>query len=144
MSRKRRSFTTEYKVEAARRVIDSGRTIAEVARRGDDGGFLSVAFDDEFVEVAGFGGIEWAQGEVVDDQDLDGGQPPDLGVDGVVESRCSQSREQFVRPCEQDTVASADCHVPQRCCQMCFADSGRYLWVGSERWFVCGSGCRFD
>lgn len=32
MSRKRRSFTTEYKVEAARRVIDSGRTIAEVSR----------------------------------------------------------------------------------------------------------------
>ncbi|KZM28608.1 nucleic acid binding, partial [Ascochyta rabiei] len=32
MSRKRRSFTTEYKVEAARRVIDSGRTIVEVAR----------------------------------------------------------------------------------------------------------------
>lgn len=32
MSRKRRSCTTEYKVEAARRVIDSGRTIAEVAR----------------------------------------------------------------------------------------------------------------
>jgi len=32
MSRKRRSFTTEYKVEAAHRVIDSGRTIAEVAR----------------------------------------------------------------------------------------------------------------
>ncbi|MDJ0490294.1 transposase [Rhodococcus qingshengii] len=29
--RKRRSFTIEYKVEAARRVIDSGRTIAEVA-----------------------------------------------------------------------------------------------------------------
>ncbi|MCS4257855.1 transposase-like protein [Rhodococcus erythropolis] len=32
MSRKRRSFTTEYKVEAALRVIDSGRAIAEVAR----------------------------------------------------------------------------------------------------------------
>lgn len=32
MSRKRRSFTTEYKVEAAHRVIDSGRSIAEVAR----------------------------------------------------------------------------------------------------------------
>ncbi|MFC9841719.1 transposase [Rhodococcus sp. NPDC127530] len=30
--RKRRSFTAEYKVEAAHRVIDSGRTIAEVAR----------------------------------------------------------------------------------------------------------------
>lgn len=32
MSRKRRSFTTEYKVDAAHRVIDSGRSIAEVAR----------------------------------------------------------------------------------------------------------------
>ena len=32
MSRTRRSFTTEYKVEAAHRVIDSGRTIAEIAR----------------------------------------------------------------------------------------------------------------
>ena len=32
MSRTRRSFTTEYKVDAAHRVIDSGRTIAEVAR----------------------------------------------------------------------------------------------------------------
>ncbi|NUT51072.1 MAG: transposase [Saccharothrix sp.] len=30
--RKRRSYTTEYKVEAAHRVIDSGRTISEVAR----------------------------------------------------------------------------------------------------------------
>jgi len=32
MTRTRRSFTTEYKAEAAHRVIDSGRTIAEVAR----------------------------------------------------------------------------------------------------------------
>lgn len=32
MARTRRSFTTEYKVEAAHRVIDSGRTIADVAR----------------------------------------------------------------------------------------------------------------
>lgn len=32
MSRKRRSFMTEYKVEAAHRVIDSGRTVAEVSR----------------------------------------------------------------------------------------------------------------
>lgn len=32
MSAHRRRFTTEYKVEAAHRVIDSGRSIAEVAR----------------------------------------------------------------------------------------------------------------
>ena len=32
MSVSRRKFTVEYKVEAAHRVIDSGRSIAEVAR----------------------------------------------------------------------------------------------------------------
>lgn len=32
MSASRRKFTTEYKVEAAHRVIDSGRSIVEVAR----------------------------------------------------------------------------------------------------------------
>ncbi|WP_155293872.1 transposase [Rhodococcoides fascians] len=48
MSRKRRSFTTEYKVEAARRVIDSGRTIAEVARElGINEGLLGRWVADE-------------------------------------------------------------------------------------------------
>lgn len=32
MSARRRKFTAEYKVEAAHRVIDSGRSISEVAR----------------------------------------------------------------------------------------------------------------
>lgn len=32
MSRTRRSFTAEFKVEAARRVIDGGRPVAEVGR----------------------------------------------------------------------------------------------------------------
>ena len=32
MSARRRKFTTEFKVEAAHRVIDSGRSVAEVAR----------------------------------------------------------------------------------------------------------------
>jgi len=46
--RKRRSYPAEYKVEAAHRVIDSGRTIAEVARElGIDAGMLSVWVKDE-------------------------------------------------------------------------------------------------
>uniref|UniRef100_UPI0014613F72 transposase n=1 Tax=Nocardia araoensis TaxID=228600 RepID=UPI0014613F72 len=46
--RKRRSYTTEYKVEAAHRVIDSGRTIADVARElGVDAGMLSTWVRDE-------------------------------------------------------------------------------------------------
>src|SRR5438270_13749926 len=43
--RKRRSYTAEYKVEAAHRVIDSGRTISEVARElGIDAGMLRALF----------------------------------------------------------------------------------------------------
>ncbi|WP_083608317.1 transposase [Nocardia seriolae] len=51
--RKRRSFTAEYKVEAAHRVIDSGRTIAEVARElGLNEGLLSNWVKDERRRVA--------------------------------------------------------------------------------------------
>lgn len=47
-ARKRRSYTAEYKVEAAHRVIDTGRTIAEVARElGIDPGMFSVWVKDE-------------------------------------------------------------------------------------------------
>ena len=55
MSRTRRLFTTEYKVEAAHRVIDSGRTIAEVARElGVNEGLLGrwVAEERRRVEAA--------------------------------------------------------------------------------------------
>ncbi len=51
--RKRRSYTTEYTIEAAHRVIDSGRTISEVARElGIDPGMLSVWVKDERRRVA--------------------------------------------------------------------------------------------
>jgi len=47
-ARKRRSYTAEYKVEAAHRVIDSDRTISAVARElGIDPGMLSVWVKDE-------------------------------------------------------------------------------------------------
>ena len=47
-ARKRRSYTAEFKIEAAHRVIDPGRTISEVARElGLDPGMLSVWVKDE-------------------------------------------------------------------------------------------------
>jgi transposase len=47
-ARKRRSYTAEYKVEAAHRMIDTGRTIAEVARElGIDPGMFIVWVKDE-------------------------------------------------------------------------------------------------
>jgi transposase len=51
--RQRRSYTAEYKVEAAHRVIDSGRTISEVARElGIDPGMLSVWVKHERRRIA--------------------------------------------------------------------------------------------
>src|SRR3546814_19097134 len=52
---------------------------------GYDRRFGAVSFDDDLVEVTGLGGAEGPQREVVDDEDVDGGQASDLGVDGVVE-----------------------------------------------------------
>ncbi|WP_159840085.1 transposase [Nocardia sp. CY41] len=51
--RKRRSFTAEYKVEAAHRVIDSDRSIAEVARElGIPETVLSTRVKDERRRIA--------------------------------------------------------------------------------------------
>ena len=51
--RTRRSFSAEYKVEAAHRVIDTDRTIAEVARElGIDAGMLSTWVKDERRRIA--------------------------------------------------------------------------------------------
>src|SRR5437763_15608726 len=62
--RKRRSYTAEYKVEASHRVIDSDRSIAEVARElGIDPGMLSVWVKDERRRVAA--------AEVVGDRSLE-------------------------------------------------------------------------
>jgi len=43
-----------------------------------------VAFDDELVEVAGFGGLESVQGQVVDDEQLDAVQLAHLVFVGAV------------------------------------------------------------
>jgi transposase-like protein len=51
--RKRRSYTAEYKIEAAHRVIETDRTISEVSRElGIDAGILSVRVKDERRRIA--------------------------------------------------------------------------------------------
>jgi transposase len=51
--RKTRSYTTEYKIEAAHRVIDSDHTIVKVARElGIDPGMFSVWVKDERRRIA--------------------------------------------------------------------------------------------
>ncbi|MEU1752865.1 transposase [Micromonospora matsumotoense] len=68
---KRRAYAAEYKVEASHRVIDTGRTIAEVARElGIDPGMLSVWVKDERRRVSA--------AEVVGDRPLEGAERAEL------------------------------------------------------------------
>ena len=66
-ARKRRSYTSEYKVEAAHRLIDSDRTISAVAQElGIDPGMLSVWVKEErrrvvAAEVVGDAPLEAAE-----------------------------------------------------------------------------------
>jgi len=53
------------------RVGHHGHHLGRVAVGGGDRGVVAVAFDDEFVEVAGLGRPERVQGEVVEDEQLD-------------------------------------------------------------------------
>ncbi|WP_067573854.1 transposase [Nocardia acidivorans] len=69
--RKRRSFTAEYKVEAAHRVIDSDRTITEVARElGLNEGLLSNWVKDERRRITA--------AEVHDEKPLDAAERAEL------------------------------------------------------------------
>jgi transposase-like protein len=67
----RRSYTAEFKVEAAHRVIDSGRTLAEVARElGLNDGMLSWWVKDERRRIAAAGAGPDRPPEPVDQAEL--------------------------------------------------------------------------
>ncbi len=50
-----------------------GELLGGFAVGGADGRGFAVAFDDDFVEVAGLGGVEWAEREVVEDEQFNAG-----------------------------------------------------------------------
>src|SRR6516225_2344465 len=62
---------------------------------GDYGGGPLVAFDADLVEVGGLGGVERGEREVVQDQQLDSGEPAHLGVEAVVEPGGLEPLEQL-------------------------------------------------
>ncbi len=52
---------------------------------GDDGGVVAVPGDGQLVEVGGGGLVQRGEGEVVDDQQVDGGEAAVLGFGAVVQ-----------------------------------------------------------
>lgn len=53
-------------------IVEERDPLVDRAVAGDDGGGAAVAFEDDLVEVARLLGVESAQAEVVDDQDVGG------------------------------------------------------------------------
>jgi hypothetical protein len=82
-----------------------------------------VAFSDDLVEV---GGLSWGEGlerEVIDDEQLDGGQAAVFVVQGVVEAGCGEAFEQLVGAGHVDSAAAADGDVAQGGGQVGFPDA---------------------
>ena len=85
-----------------------GQDFRGLAVAGDDGGGGAVAFDDELVEVAGLGGLQSVQREVVDDEQLDAVQFAHLVFVGAVQPCPAQAFEQFVGAFGVHAVVAAD------------------------------------
>ena len=94
-------------------VAHDGDPFAGVAVRGDDGAGFLVAFDDQFVEVRGFGAVHGFEGEVVEDEYFDAGQGAHLGFDAVVQAGGLEGAEHLIGAQEPHGAAPADRDVPE-------------------------------
>ena len=64
-----------------------GEPFVRPAVRGDDHRPDAIALEEEVVEIAALDGIEHVDGEVVENQEVDGDEFSQLGFDAVVEAR---------------------------------------------------------
>src|SRR6266852_6214032 len=112
---------SSWQVEVSRSMADwassgsvmSGSPFAGVAVGGDHGGGFAVAFGDYLIKVGGLGGGEGLEREVVDDEQLDGGQAAVFVVQGVVQAGGGEAFEELVGAGHVDGAAAADGDVAQ-------------------------------
>ena len=93
-----------------------------------------VAGHDELVEVGGFGGVQWLQREVVDQQQLDLGEPAHFGLDAVVEAGGLEPLEHCVGAQHEHADPAAHGDVAERGGQVRLAHPDR----APERTAPCG------
>lgn len=68
------------------RVAGHGQPLTRFPVGGRDGARSAVPLHDQLVEVVGLGRVEGAEGEVVEDEDVDAGELAELGFQGVVQA----------------------------------------------------------
>ena len=82
-----------------------------------------MAFDDDFVDLGGVGGVHCPEGEVVEDEDVHAEQFADFGVVAVVQPGGLQPFEEGVGAFEVDAAPATDGDVSECGREECFADS---------------------
>jgi len=78
------------------RVGHEWEPFAGVAVGSDHGGGFPVTFGYYLVKVGGLGGGKGLECEIVDNEQVDGGQAAVFVVEGVVEADCGEALEEFV------------------------------------------------
>ena len=104
------------------RVVHEAEPFIRGPVRGADGGVAAVPGDGQLVEVAGSGLVQWLECEIVDDQQVHGGQAAVLGFGAVVQPGGFEPFEQVVGAGHVDGEAAADGDVAQRGGQVGLAD----------------------
>jgi hypothetical protein len=94
-------------------VIEEGGPLVDSPVGGDDGGGAAVALDDDLVEVAGVLGIEAAQAEVVEDEEVGSQEAAHDPLGGVVGPGLVDESQEGIAAEEQNAAPGAAGGVPQ-------------------------------
>lgn len=73
-----------------------------------DGALLAVAFDNEFVEIAGLGRVKGIARKIIEDEDVDGGNAAQFSLEIVVESGGAEAGEELVGAGVEHALAVLD------------------------------------
>lgn len=96
------------------RVVEEGDPLVDGAVARDERRSAAMALEDHLVEVARLAGVEAAQAEVVEDEDVGGEQAPQHLLGRVVGTRLVKGLEHVVGAEEQHVVADAAGGVTER------------------------------
>ena len=105
------------------RIIEERDPLVDRPVRGNDRRGATVALEDDFVEVARLLGIEAAQREVVDDEDVGSEEAAEHPLGGVIGAGLVEVLEEVVGAQEEDVAAGAAGGVSQRAGEKRFPDA---------------------
>jgi hypothetical protein len=96
------------------RIVEERDPLVDRPVRGDDGRGAAVPFEDDLVEVARLLGVEPAESEVIDDQDVGREQAAEDLVGGVIGARLVERLQEMVGAQEEDVAPGSALRVTER------------------------------